>query len=283
MSISFDRPVIILSPPRSGSTLFFETLAQAPGLYTIGSESHGVIERIQGLHPSHRGYDSNRLDVADATPAVVDAVRAGFAAGLRDRDGRGAPDGAVVRFLEKTPKNSLRIPFLDRVFPDARYVVLYRDPREVLASMIEAWRSGRYRMYPFLPGWTGPTWSLLLVPGWRELIGRPLEHVVAAQWAVTMNALIDDLSAFPDDRVVRVRHDAFLADPNATAARVAHAVDLRWDRDLAALPFSRHTLTPPRPGKWRAHEEAIRRVWPLVEPTARRACDFFGAPPPEAP
>src|SRR5690606_36855978 len=38
----FDRPVFIVSPPRSGSTLLFETLAAAPGVFTIGDESHGL-------------------------------------------------------------------------------------------------------------------------------------------------------------------------------------------------------------------------------------------------
>ncbi|MGA9827371.1 MAG: aspartyl/asparaginyl beta-hydroxylase domain-containing protein, partial [Rhodanobacteraceae bacterium] len=42
----FDRPVFIVSPPRSGSTLLFETLARAPDLYTVGGESHGRMEKL---------------------------------------------------------------------------------------------------------------------------------------------------------------------------------------------------------------------------------------------
>jgi hypothetical protein len=279
MAISFDRPVIVLSTPRSGSTLFFEALAQSPGLCTIGRESHGVFERVPGLHPMQRGYDSNRLTAADANPAAVTAVREGFAAMLRDRDGR-PPAGDRVRLLEKTPKNSLRVPFIDRVFPDAYYVLLHRDAREVLASMIEAWNSGRFRTYPFLPGWTGLPWSLLLVPGWRDLNGRPIEQIVAAQWAVTMNTLLDDIERLPPERTVRVRHEDFIADPSAEAARVCRHVGVDWDRDLANLPLSRHTLTPPRADKWRAHEPAIARIWPLVKPTVQRAARFFGADAP---
>ena len=49
--IEFDRPVFILSPPRSGSTLLFETLARAPGVYTIGGESHRIFESVPTLHP----------------------------------------------------------------------------------------------------------------------------------------------------------------------------------------------------------------------------------------
>jgi hypothetical protein len=55
----FDRPVFIVSPPRSGSTLLFETLAGAPDLFTIGDESHQLIEGLQQLNPASHGYESN--------------------------------------------------------------------------------------------------------------------------------------------------------------------------------------------------------------------------------
>ena len=42
----FDRPVFLISSPRSGSTFLFETLARAKDVYTIGDESHGLIEGI---------------------------------------------------------------------------------------------------------------------------------------------------------------------------------------------------------------------------------------------
>src|SRR5690606_32000492 len=105
----FDRPVFIVSPPRSGSTLLFETLGAAPGVYTIGDESHALIEGIAALGPSAHGWESNRLLAEHADPAVAEALRRRFHAALRDRDGHGPASGATVRMLEKTPKNALRI------------------------------------------------------------------------------------------------------------------------------------------------------------------------------
>ena len=64
----FDRPIFIVSAPRSGSTLLFETLAQSPELATIGGESHRVIEGITELSMPARNWQSNRLQAADATP-----------------------------------------------------------------------------------------------------------------------------------------------------------------------------------------------------------------------
>lgn len=260
----FDRPVFIVSPPRSGSTLLFETLARAPGLYTVGGESHGRVEGMPALHPAAGGWHSNRLDAAAATSAVIGELRARFDEALRDRAGEPAPAGRV-RMLEKTPKNALRIPFLRKVFPEARFVYLYRDPREVLSSMIEAWSSGKFRTYPNMPDWDSPAWSLVLVPGWRELRGKPLHEIVARQWQAATRILLDDLADVPADRISRIRYDAFLADPRGEAQRLCAESGLAWDVELGKdLPHSRHTLSAPAADKWRRHEREIESVLPLI-------------------
>lgn len=257
---TFDRPLFIISPPRSGSTLLFETLAGAPGVYTIGDESHALIEAGGGLNlnPVGRGYDSNRLIEADASDEVAFRLRERFREALRDRHGHRGDGLAAVRMLEKTPKNALRIPFLHKVFPEARFVYLHREPRQVLASMIEGWHSGRFRTYPDLPGWTGLAWSFLLIPGWRELIGAPLADVVGQQWECTTRILLDDLEALPADRWVTVDYGSLLADPQEQVLRICEWAQLEWDRTLGAeLPFSRYTLTRPDAAKWRRHEAAV--------------------------
>src|SRR5262249_53350807 len=116
----FDRPLIIVSPPRSGSTLLFETLARAPGLYTVGGESHMIIEGMPDFTVARRGFSSNRLTAEDATLQAIETLRTRFLSALRDRDGVAAK-AHPLRMLEKTPKNALRIPFLTRVFPEARF------------------------------------------------------------------------------------------------------------------------------------------------------------------
>ncbi len=254
----FDRPLFIVSPPRSGSTLLFETLASAPGIFTIGDESHELIEGIATLDPAQRDFDSNRLRADDASEAVTTQLRQRFLAQLHDRDQHGTTPGTAVRMLEKTPKNALRIPFLHKVFPDARFIYLHRDPRQVLGSMLDGWKSGDFRMYPTLPGWQGPAWSFLLVPGWRELIGKPVEDIVAAQWARTTQILLDDLDALPRDRWIGIDHERFVHDPQGEITALCQWTGLGWDRALGAtLPLSRYTLTPPAPDKWRRHADVI--------------------------
>jgi hypothetical protein len=268
----FDRPVFIVCPPRSGSTLLFETLAQAPELFTIGDESHQLIEGVPTLAPAARGFESNRLEAGDAIPAVIAQLRESFYGALRDHAERRPVPGSRLRMLEKTPKNALRIPFLARVFPEAHFIYLHRDPRPVLASMIEAWQSGRFRTYPNLPGWSGLPWSLLLVQGWRDLIGLPLPEIVAAQWNITTQTLLDDLERLPAGSWTVSRYDDLVRDPNAEVARLCAANGLRWDKVLPqALPLSSYTVSTPDPVKWQRFAAEIDSVLPLIAAQAGRA------------
>jgi len=268
-----ERPVFIVSPPRSGSSLLFETLAQSPQLYTIGGESHGLIEGIPALDTVQRGYESNALGVDDATPIIAEQLRARFRAAAFDRDRK--PPGATFRLLEKTPKNALRIAFLNRIFPDAQFIYLYRDPRQVLASMLEAWESGGFRTYPKLPGWTGLPWSMLLTPGWRELSGKALGDIVAAQWETTTRTLLDELERLAPERVAVARYDAMIADPGAEIRRLCDFAGLAWDRDLKhGLPIADHTVSRPDPDKWRRRESVIAPLLPRLRETMQRAEAF---------
>lgn len=276
-----ERPVFIVCSPRSGSSLFFETLSQSPSVWTVGGESHAVIESIHGLHPAQKQFHSNRLDASDATPEIVSQLERSFFAKLRDRDGRKPRREATeLRLLEKTPKNSLRVPFLAKAFPDALFVYLYRDMRDTISSMLDAWRSGKFVTYPQLPGWDGPPWSLLLTPGWRELSGRPLAQVVAAQWSVATRYLLDDLERLSPDRWCVAGYDALIHEPQQEMQRLAKFLDIDWDRELTApLPLSKTTLTAPNEEKWRRNADDLKVALPLVQDIAKRARALFASPP----
>ena len=257
-----ERPIIILSAPRAGSTMLFETLAQAAGVYTIGGESHQLIESIAALRPGRGVVNSNRLTRRDATSAIVAEMRQRFAGRLRDRDEQVPASGANVRLLEKTPKNALRVPFLLEVFPDAQFIFLQREPRANLSSMMQAWRAKGWVTYRQLPGWPGP-WSLLLPPGYERLQGKPLEEIVAFQWRVANETILDDLADLPRERWISARYEDVLRDPRAEIARLlefAGLVDGRAARGLSVEAVATLALHADgaRPGEVEAEREGDR-------------------------
>jgi hypothetical protein len=177
--------------------------------------------------------------------------------------------------LEKTPKNALRVPFFDAIWPDANFVYLYRDVRQTLHSMMEAWHSGGFRTYPRMPGWPGLAWSLLLVPGWQRLKGMPLPEIVAHQWVITTNVLLDDLEQLDPQRVHVIDYSALVASPRAQMEQLASGLGLTWDRPLTSLRLSKTTVSAPDPDKWRRIEPAIEAIWPIVEQADARATKFL--------
>ena len=270
------QPLIIVSAPRAGSTLLFETLAHFPDLWTIGEESHEIIEGIPVLHPAAHGYASNRLTAADATSAVSNLLHDRFARQLQDRHGRqlidlpAAEQPSQVRLLEKTPKNALRIPFLRALFPDAHFLFLYRDPAENISSILEGWQSQRFIAYRSLPGWPHGAWSFLLTPGWETLDERPLLEIAAQQWRVANETILADLAVLPRADWHWVRYSDLISTPKATIQQIAAFANLPWDDAVAqlvaqALPVSRLTFSAPAPDKWRKHEAALATVLPGME------------------
>jgi len=264
----FDRPVIILAAPRSGSTLLFETLSEARDVWTIGGESHRIIEGVQALNPNSALVDSNRLTEVHASEPIIHFIRSRFARLLRDRDGREYfPHRTIgrLRFVEKTPKNVLRVPFMERVFPNAFYIFLLRDVRANLSSMMEAWRALRWVTYPQLRGWQGPPWSLLLPPGWQELNGRTLEEICAFQWHSANRIVLEDLQKIPRQRWTTVNYQSLLDEPEATIERLCGFAGLAMDERLRnrlqkPLPLSRLTHTRPAVDKWRKNKREIESV-----------------------
>jgi len=255
-SAAFERPVFIVAAPRSGSTLLFETLALNDAFWTLGGEGHAHVEAIPALNPRSRGFESNRLVEHDATPTVC--------AQLRDNYRRSSVglDSDTKRFLEKTPKNALRIRFLRKCFPDARFVFLYRRPESNISAMMEAWRSGRFVTYPDLPGWFGSPWSLVLIPGWRDLIGKSLAEIASRQWCTVNESVLEDLSRLPRHCWMSIRYEDVVAQPRESLSHVCAFCEVpvgeALDRALSRpLRPSRYTLTAPDPVKWRRIEAAM--------------------------
>jgi hypothetical protein len=102
--------------------------------------------------------------------------------------------------------------------------------------------------------------------------------VVANQWAITTNLLIDDLARLPRSRVIGLNYADFLANPQAVMQRLSAAIDVDWDVELPpTLPLSKTTYSKPAPDKWRRFESEIAKVMPIVQAADAKAFAFLNA------
>lgn len=268
-----EAPIVIVGAPRSGTTLLFEILRRCPGVWTIGGESHDVIEPGRCVP----GPQGNRLQCGDAGPDRRTAMLGAFLSVMRNGDGQfyvelePADRPTRVRFLEKTPKNSLRIPFLHAIFPQARFVFLYREPWANIGSLIDGWSApDRFNSYKI----NGKYWKFLLPPDWQNLIDRPTSEIAAAQWRVANESILEDLAQIPSAEWCFVDYDGLIANPITEIGRICKFCSLELDAATLALlcgklPLSRSTLTPPKSEKWRPHQTAIAGLMPSLEVVLR--------------
>lgn len=278
---TFKQPVFIVSAPRSGSTMLFEALQQNRDLWTIGDESQREVESIASLHPRNRGFDSNRISADEYTPQIGALLLDAFMSRLQNAAGSTylqTPEEfrpSSIRFMEKTPKNSLRIPFFRRMFPDARFIFLHRAARPNIGSMIDAWLSQKFVTYANLPDWEGPKWSLLLPPGWRSMCGRSVAEIAAWQWAQTNEQIMEDLATLPRSDWTHVSYESLLDSAEETLQWLCEFAGVPYGPRMQSianqeLPLSRYTLTTPHEEKWKRHEKEIREAASLYSAVEQR-------------
>ena len=181
-------PIFVVGCSRSGTTVTYETLAATPGLLAFGYEIPQFWDALWG--PRTNAWESEAAGAEHATPAHRDAARRHFYARL-----------GLGQVLEKTCINVMRVPYLLRLFPNARFVFIHRDGRDNISSMIDGWRhDGHFGLTKFL----GPfpcevrindgefhDWSFFLPPGWRDYNHARLEEVCAFQWMTANRMALD--------------------------------------------------------------------------------------------
>lgn len=261
-----DRPIFVIGAPRSGTSLLFSILRSSARLAHWPGEAHEVWEA--DYHPALRDWSSNALDATDVEEEPAERIKRSFF----------LVAGSTRRLIDKTPRNSMRVDFIEELFPDAHYVFLQRDGRDNVNSLINAWRTPRYRTYELprphsIPGVDPKWWKFVLYPGWKADTAGPLEVVAARQWHISNDLALASGRRVDPRRWVQIRYEDLVEKPVDEIERVAQALDIDFDKamrtraaGLASTPVN--IVTPPERGKWRRENPGeIAAIVPLIAPT----------------
>jgi len=185
-----------------------------------------------------------------------------------------------IRYLDKTIANCFRIDVLRSVFPEAQFVLLVRDPRANISSMIEGWphveRFGKPQLTPIVESIDDATvehWTYPAPPGWQEVVNRPLPEICAWSWKQHVEYALDFFDESPP--VARVRYENLRDKPMDVVTRLACTLDAEITEGLRLFleesPESGATVSSPRKGKWREKNgEVVSSILPMVRGTAQR-------------
>jgi hypothetical protein len=118
-----DRPIIVIGSPRSGTTLLGNLLGTHPLL--------AQLEEPRLTWKYGNDSKSDMLRSSDARPEVCQHIRSTFASAVSD--------AGKSRLIEKTPSNSLRMEFVDKVLPGCIFIHTIRDGVESVLSIRKFW------------------------------------------------------------------------------------------------------------------------------------------------
>lgn len=189
--------------------------------------SEGYHALVREVSPAISTPERDLL-VDDATPWLADRTRRFFERRVR---AQGLP--AFVHKLTGWP----RAGFLDRVFPDARFVHVVRDGRAVANSFVQM---------PWWRGYEGPdAWGWGPLPpedraAW-EAAGRSYPVLAGLEWKLLIDAFDRAAADLPADRWLEVHYEEFIADPRSVMAGVLAFLDLDWDERFER-GFARYTF-----------------------------------------
>ncbi len=141
--------VFVISPPRAGSTLLQRMMGAHSEIFThpephlitpiahlgvYGNVDKAPYDHINAAEAMHAFID----DLPRGEQDYLDALRA-YTDTLYDRM---LSTSDASYFVDKTPANALVLPFLQRLYPDAKYVVLTRHPLAVFSSYANSFFNG---------------------------------------------------------------------------------------------------------------------------------------------
>jgi hypothetical protein len=137
--------VFLFSLPRSGSTLLQRILATHPDIATA-PEPWIVLPAVYAHRPAGVYAEYGHWAMATAVDEFCGGLDA--ASPVRDLllDAYARARGDARYFLDKTPRYHLIAREIMRLFPDARFVFLWRQPLAVAASIIESFGEGRWNL-----------------------------------------------------------------------------------------------------------------------------------------
>jgi hypothetical protein len=124
-----------------------------------------------------------------------------------------------------------------------------------------------------IPGDERGRWAFTLIPGWRDLLDRPLVEVCARQWVACNEAVLDFLARHQGQLpALTVAYEALLRDPAGQLERIGRYLGLdaaEITRRAAALPEI-NVVSRPNQEKWGRISAELATLAPLIQPTRRR-------------
>ena len=205
-------PIFVVGPARSGTTWVYDIFTKHPavaGVYEswLFTPTHGLRTLFGDVHyPKRRsglGYLIAREKLLDYTRTMAQVVMSEAI----------EPNHHYI--VEKSPNHIFNMLFIKEIFPDARFVVVIRDGRDVVVSVRAASKS----------------W----MPAWGKSFGRSLLSAAHA-WRDTINFARNAASEMGND-YMEIRYEEIHSEPLKSYEKLYKFAGIKYDDEILKRIF----------------------------------------------
>jgi len=241
--------VFLLGFPRSGTTLLEQALASHPAAITA-SEREFLIDAFREFMGSG--------ETLDRLASIDDAAAERFRARYWQRLAQAGFDVAGKTLIDKQPLNTIKLPLIAKLFPNAKVLFAIRDPRDTVFSCFRRRFQMNIDMFEFL-----------------TLEGTANYYDAVMRLGELFRAKLP-LALMPS------RHEDLISDFDAHMRAICAFVGLPWDeklRDFASRAAGVATPSAPQlmlglssegAGQWRRYAAELAPVLPKLAPWAEK-------------
>lgn len=272
------QPIIIIGAGRSGTNILRDILTTIPGFGTWPCDEINYIWRY-----GNASSPTDELQPDQASPKTISYIRKAFAKLARQKQ--------LSYVVEKTCANSLRVPFVDTIVPEAKYIFIVRDGRDVVSSAIRRWTAPLDLVYiskkaRFVPVADLPYYASRYIgnriyrlfskeerlafwgprfKGMDDLLRNcSLEEICAFQWVSCVQEAGDFFESIPAERYRQIQYEDFVTNPIDHLMAIGKFLDQSFELDFAQEKTK--MVSARSIGNWRKGltQDQLNNIYPIV-------------------
>ncbi len=273
---SLKPPIFLIGNVRSGTSMFHD-------IFNLHNDVESWYEPRTIWVYGAPGRQHDRFSEEDATKGVKRYIRKRFIKHQKSHANR--------RIMEKTPSNIMRIPYVESIFPESKYLYIIREPFANLSSAEIRWKFesnwhhlwvrflecpktqiphylkrflvDRYRHYILRKEYFS-IWGVRYAGIYNDLKKISLEELICKQWVACSKQAEEDFAKIDPSKIMAIRYEDFVENPVEMYRKIAEHFNLELTEKVETQ--INNMVDSGRQEKWkRLDKDVLKRCLPILK------------------
>jgi len=193
--------------------------------------------------------------------------------------------------IEKTVSNSLRVPYILKNFPNARFIFLHRNGLDVIESVMRQWKAPNNKGYLLKKAKVIPL-RILIKYGFEFVkrtmhressnyywgvntpnmvnteLDRSLESIVSQQWCYCIESMLNTKDLVPSQNLLIVRYEEMVENPKLVLSKALNFINREFN--IEDVEYSRISHENIGKSLEKFSEEQLNKINSIIGSTVER-------------